>query len=90
MRFVAVVLVAASAASAGTRAGFTASVSPIGPALAKRMTGVSWHPGCPVSLSQLRILTRTYLGFDRRPHTGRIVVNADVARAIRANEALAW
>jgi hypothetical protein len=35
-----------------------------------------------VSLSQLRILTRTYLGFDRRPHTGRIVVNADVARSV--------
>jgi hypothetical protein len=46
------------------------------------MTGVSWHPGCPVSLSQLRAITLTYWGFDRRAHTGVLIVNADVARAV--------
>jgi hypothetical protein len=43
------------------------------------MTGRSWHPGCPVSLSQLRLLTLGYWGFDGRAHTGRLVVNEDVA-----------
>jgi hypothetical protein len=35
-----------------------------------------WHSGCPVALSQLRLLTVSYRGFDGRTHTGRIVVNA--------------
>ena len=38
-----------------------------------------WHPGCPVSLSQLRVLTVRYLGFDGRGHTGRLVVNGSQA-----------
>ena len=43
------------------------------------MTGRSWHPGCPVSISQLRLVTVRYRGFDGNAHTGGIVVNADVA-----------
>ena len=46
------------------------------------MTGRSWRPGCPVSISQLRVLTMTYWGFDGRPHIGRLVVNADVAGGV--------
>jgi hypothetical protein len=46
------------------------------------MIGRSWHSGCPVSLSQLRLVTVGYRGFDGRAHTGAIVVNADVARAV--------
>jgi hypothetical protein len=36
----------------------------------------SWHRGCPVAPSQLRRLRVTYWGFDRRAHTGTLVVNA--------------
>lgn len=36
----------------------------------------SWHPGCPVAPSGLRRLRLTYWGFDRRVHTGTLVVNA--------------
>jgi D-alanyl-D-alanine carboxypeptidase len=39
----------------------------------------SWHPGCPVAPSALRLITMTYRGFDHRVHTGRLVVNAAVA-----------
>ncbi|MBC6466794.1 M15 family metallopeptidase [Actinomadura alba] len=39
----------------------------------------SWRPGCPVPLSRLRLLRMTYWGFDRRTHTGEMVVNARVA-----------
>ena len=46
------------------------------------MTGSSWHAGCPVSLSRLRLLTLTHWGFDGRVHTGRLVVNQDVAAKI--------
>jgi D-alanyl-D-alanine carboxypeptidase-like protein len=38
-----------------------------------------WHAGCPVSLSGLRVLTVSYWGFDRHPHEGQLVVNADAA-----------
>jgi D-alanyl-D-alanine carboxypeptidase len=35
----------------------------------------SWHAGCPVAPSQLRRLRLSYWGFDRRPHTGAVIVN---------------
>jgi D-alanyl-D-alanine carboxypeptidase len=62
--------------------GFRSSVAPIGAARQATMTGRSWHPGCPVALSQLRVVTLTYWGFDRRIHTGVIVVNTDATRAV--------
>lgn len=46
------------------------------------MTGRSWHPGCPVSIGRLRLLTLSYWGFDKRPHTGLLVVNSDAAGAV--------
>ncbi len=46
------------------------------------MTGVSWRPGCPVPLRDLRVVTASYRGFDGRRHTGRIVVHRDVARGV--------
>ena len=36
----------------------------------------SWHSGCPVAPSELRRLRLTYWGFDRRVHTGTLVVSA--------------
>jgi D-alanyl-D-alanine carboxypeptidase len=36
----------------------------------------SWHRGCPVAPAQLRRLRVSYWGFDRRAHTGALVVNA--------------
>jgi D-alanyl-D-alanine carboxypeptidase-like protein len=35
----------------------------------------SWHAGCPVAPAQLRRLRLTYWGFDRRAHTGTLIVN---------------
>jgi hypothetical protein len=42
----------------------------------------SWHPGCPVSPSQLRQIRMMYWGFDNRTHVGRIIVNASVVGAV--------
>jgi hypothetical protein len=36
----------------------------------------SWHRGCPVAPAQLRRLRVSYWGFDRRAHSGALVVNA--------------
>jgi D-alanyl-D-alanine carboxypeptidase len=38
-----------------------------------------WHRGCPVWMSQLRVLSFRYYGFDRTTHIGQIVVNMKVA-----------
>jgi hypothetical protein len=77
---------AASASGSGTRSQgtptFRGAIAAIGSAQAKQMTGVSWRPSCPVALSDLRLLTMTYRGFDGRAHTGRLVVHRDVARVV--------
>ncbi len=44
--------------------------------------GNTWHSGCPVDPSQLRLLEMSYWGFDNLPHVGTMVVNASVAPAV--------
>ena len=41
-----------------------------------------WHPGCPVWMSQLRVVSYRYYGFDKQTHSGQIVVNMDVAQPV--------
>ena len=40
-----------------------------------------WRPGCPVGLSDLRVLTVTHCGFDSRATRGQLVVNDARGRA---------
>jgi hypothetical protein len=42
----------------------------------------SWHRGCPVSPTQLRRLSVGYWGFDRRRHTGALIVNVRAVRPL--------
>ncbi len=58
---------------------FRATVSPIAGQLRQTMTGVSWRPGCPVGLRDLRVVTARHFGFDGRVRTGRLIVHRDVA-----------
>jgi hypothetical protein len=62
--------------------GFHAKVQPIPPAMRAQMTGVSWRPGCPVPLGDLRLIALTYRGFDGRAHTGQLVANRDAASTL--------
>jgi hypothetical protein len=78
LAFIAVVAVPLAVASAR----FRGHASPLDPELRQRMTGVSWHRGCPVGLDDLRLLALTYWGFDGEVHVGRLVVNRDAARPI--------
>ena len=66
------------------RPAFRGTIAHIDGALAKRMTGVSWRPGCPVHLRDLRLLRLAHWGFDGRRRTGRLVVHRDVARDLVA------
>ena len=47
--------------------------------LRDRLVGRNWHPGCPVALGDLRLVTVRYLGFDGHTHAGPLVLNAQVA-----------
>ena len=40
---------------------------------------VSWHPGCPVHITNLRLVTVTHWSFDGKVRTGKLVVHRDVA-----------
>lgn len=81
---VCIVVVAAGVASTSTSAtrAFRGEISRIDAAQASRMTGVSWHPGCPVPLRDLRLVILSYRGFDGGTHTGRLIANEDVARDV--------
>jgi hypothetical protein len=46
------------------------------------MLGKSWHPGCPIGAASLRAVSVTYWGFDHSAHTGALVVNTAVVRAV--------
>lgn len=58
---------------------FSAKVS--GP-LIRRDVRFSWRPGCPVPPRRLREIRVTYVGFDRREHVGKLIVNASVVRQV--------
>jgi hypothetical protein len=59
---------------------FLGTVRRLSPAVSERMT--SWHPGCPVSLDDLRLVSVTYWGFDRKAHQGRLIANKDASRTL--------
>jgi hypothetical protein len=59
---------------------FSGTISRIDAAQGKRMTGVSWRPGCPVPIRDLRLLTMSHRRFDGKVRQGRLIVHEDVAR----------
>jgi hypothetical protein len=68
--------------------GFHSSVQPLSaPVRAELRNHGFWHKGCPVALSDLRVLAVTIHGWDGKRHTGRLVVNrtatAPLARVFR-------
>lgn len=65
----------------GAAPRFRASVVRISPAWRSRLP-YSWHQGCPQPLSGLALIRMTYWGFDKRAHTGKMVVNATVTSKI--------
>jgi len=60
--------------------GFHASIQVLPSSVRAEVKRTDWQPGCPVPLSDLRLLTVSYHGFDGLSHTGELVVN-DAAAA---------
>ncbi|MGS2644227.1 M15 family metallopeptidase [Streptosporangium sp. G12] len=91
-----------TAATPTTGPSTTVSPTPTGPpAFSAKVSRVprerleySWRPGCPVPVSDLRLITMTYWGFDDKPHTGELVVNKsatdDIVAVFRRLYAWRW
>jgi hypothetical protein len=83
MRLMAATAVVLWAAPFAAAAG-TTTIEPLTKAQrAAVIEAREWHRGCPVSLSQVRVLTVRYYGFDHRSHWGKLVVSARVANGLR-------
>ena len=72
----------APAGESGGQPKFKGSIERIDAELRERMTGNSWHRGCPVPLRNLRLLTVRHWNFEGEPKTGFVVVHADASRDI--------
>jgi D-alanyl-D-alanine carboxypeptidase len=69
-------------ASQAQREPFSSHIEPLARSIRDQLTGPFWRLGCPVPLSQLRLLTVSIYGFDGRVSDGQIVVNREVARPL--------
>lgn len=74
----------------GSSWGFTSSVSSLPDTLRRQMTGSSWRSGCPVPLSDLRLLEIVHRGFDGRDRVGLLVLHRDVVADVRSALAAAY
>jgi hypothetical protein len=64
-------------------ASFQSSAAPLSaPVRSELKAGGFWHQGCPVGLSDLRVLAVSHWGFDGHAHTGRLIVNRAAARPL--------
>ena len=69
---------APTAAPTARPSGYAASSRPLTRAEQRRMRGVTWRPGCPVPLADLRVVRLAYRDFGGDRRTGRLVVHRDV------------
>ena len=63
---------------------FTFAATKLSPATRKRITGISWHRGCPVALGRLRYLRIAYHGFDGERHVGEMIANRSAVTPLRS------
>lgn len=76
----AVVLALAVLASQASAVTYHSSIKPLSASQKSQLKARGfWHKGCPVGLSDLRLLTVTHRGFDRHNHTGQVVTNKSAA-----------
>jgi len=61
---------------------YQAKTSAIPARMRRQMIGDTWHPGCPVGLGRLRLLTVSYWGFDHEVRQGELIVNESAAKAL--------
>jgi hypothetical protein len=75
----ALVVVPSSGPAGADDPRFTVTVTTVPEDYRARMIGVSWEPGCPVPIDDLRIIEMNHWGFDGTVHDGgRLMVHEDV------------
>jgi D-alanyl-D-alanine carboxypeptidase len=62
--------------------GFAGFAMKLPAPMREQLEGRFWRPGCPVALSDLRLLTVRHYGWDGDVTTGQVVVNTSVARPL--------
>ena len=73
----------AAAAKATSKPVYKSSIHRIDAALkAKMIRSGSWKPSDPITLNHLRLIKVSYWGFDRKVHTGNLVVNYKWAKRL--------
>ena len=58
---------------------FVGSVHRVGAPIRAELLRRNWHPGCPVPIEQLRVVSVSYWGFDGVTKQGPLVLNRSVA-----------
>jgi hypothetical protein len=58
---------------------FASAIKPLAPAQRAQLEAQFWHEGCPVQLSDLRLLKISYWDFDGNRQIGELVVNRRAA-----------
>lgn len=66
-----------------TKPGAAVTISKIPARVWRSMTGRTWHRGCPVGRSSLRLVRTNYYAYDGYRRRGEIVVNSGVAKATK-------
>jgi hypothetical protein len=64
------------------RTRFAGRISRLPASLRREVRGTTWKPGCPVPLTDLRVLRFNYWGFDGVVQRGPMVVHEDVAQGV--------
>lgn len=65
-------------------APFESSIAPLPAEVRSQLRKAKvWQPGCPVPLSDLRLLTVTHRDWAGRPQTGQLVVNKSAAQPLQ-------
>jgi hypothetical protein len=72
-------VIPASAVPALAVSAFHSSVATLDASERALVRHEAWHPGCPVAIGELRVLTVSYHGFDGGTYDGQLVVNRSAA-----------
>jgi len=74
--------IAGIGSAAAAPAKFNGSIERIEGDVRDRITGNSWHRGCPVPIRNLRLLSVRHWNFKRQVDRGYLIVHADSARSM--------
>ena len=82
MKLLALLLLPLALQSPAADPGYAGFAMKIPAPMQEQLRDGFWRPGCPVPLSDLRLLTVRHYGWDGKVTTGQLVVNEDFARPL--------